>query len=59
MTEEHQGKGGSYIRQPDGTLKLVERTEHPETVYAVKKAADETQAAVDQPAAEPVKKGAK
>ncbi|WP_337267060.1 hypothetical protein [Oryzifoliimicrobium ureilyticus] len=27
--EDHEGKGGSYIRQPDGSLKLVERTQEP------------------------------
>lgn len=59
MTEEHEGKGGSYIRQPDGKLKLVARTEHPDTVYAVEEPAAETTTPAEQPSAEPVKKGAK
>lgn len=33
--EKHEGKGGSYTRQADGSLKLVHRTEHPDTVYPV------------------------
>lgn len=33
--ESNEGKGGSYIRQPDGSVKLTQRTEHPDTVYPV------------------------
>ncbi len=33
--EKHEGKGGSYIRQADGSLKLSQRTDHPDTVYPV------------------------
>ncbi len=33
--EKNEGKGGSYIRQPDGSVKLTQRTEHPDTVYPV------------------------
>ncbi|MGY5789054.1 hypothetical protein ACXHXM_01985 len=42
----HEGKGGSYTRQPNGSLKLSQRTEHPDTVFAV---TDKS----DQPAEQP------
>ncbi|TBB72062.1 hypothetical protein [Rhizobium ruizarguesonis] len=43
--ESNEGKGGSYIRQPDGSVKLTQRTEHPDTVYPVPA---ETTTAVEQ-----------
>lgn len=61
MTDDNSSKGGSYIRQSDGSLKLVDRTEIPERVFAADKESAEAQQAPETPAAavEPQKKGAK
>ena len=35
MMENHEGKGGSYVRNPDGTLSLAERTIRAEEAAAI------------------------
>ncbi len=49
---EHEGKGGSYIRQRDGQLQLVGRTEEAKPSKEERKAP-----AVDAPAEATGKKG--